>query len=235
MPIIDSSLGVFMRDPKPVKVCQWGDCPHAGIGYEDRKMKMCARCNFVRYCSKECQRADWGEHKLYCQIPPILDIGVWMEKHRPLFRWALIEALRLRNDPSKLLSYGLLVQITSMDRLVKGISPSPFLVKSTNRLSFSDMNAYAPAGTAALFPPTASYRIIEEGGIGQGVVLFKISSSQGGNSMFRPQYHDMLEIPSRQASGSATGWQNVVKGVVNGEIPISSLSRGIEAPPSRDE
>jgi hypothetical protein len=29
-------------------------------------LKRCGRCNMVRYCSKSCQRADWGRHKPDC-------------------------------------------------------------------------------------------------------------------------------------------------------------------------
>jgi hypothetical protein len=35
---------------------------------EDSKlsMKACSRCHNVHYCSKECQRLDWSNHKLIC-------------------------------------------------------------------------------------------------------------------------------------------------------------------------
>jgi len=32
------------------------------------KLMKCARCQSVSYCSRECQRADWKEHKAYCKI-----------------------------------------------------------------------------------------------------------------------------------------------------------------------
>ncbi len=32
------------------------------------KLMKCARCKSVSYCSRECQREDWKEHKVYCKI-----------------------------------------------------------------------------------------------------------------------------------------------------------------------
>ncbi|KAJ6504444.1 hypothetical protein DFH09DRAFT_1335327 [Mycena vulgaris] len=226
MPIIDSTYGIGIQDPKPVKVCQWIDCPDAGAGYADRKMKMCAKCNVVRYCSKACQRADWKEHKLYCQISPIMDIGGWMDKHESIFRWALIEALKVRTDPSKLLNYGLWVDISRMDRLVKGITPSPFLIESISILSFDEINKRAAPG---LCKPEASRAIAEAGGVGQGVVIFNTAPHRrSGYVMWRIERYDILEMPAGQDSPSL-GWESIVKGVVNGEIPISRL---IEAAPA---
>ncbi|KAJ6498447.1 hypothetical protein C8R47DRAFT_1193902 [Mycena vitilis] len=190
---------------------------------------MPGRCNVVRYCSKSCQRADWSEHKLYCQISPIMDIGEWMEVHEALFRWALIEGLDLRSEPSNILRDGLWVQMKRMDRLVKGISPSPFFVESTSPLLLSDMNKLVEAN---IFPPKESRAIIKAGGIGKGVVVFNVSSGPGGPDVWRVQYHDIFEKLSGPTSASNAAWQGIVKGVVNGTIPISSISRGIEAAPT---
>ena len=33
----------------------------------DVKLQFCARCGFVRYCSKECQTRDWASHSNFCQ------------------------------------------------------------------------------------------------------------------------------------------------------------------------
>ena len=35
----------------------------------DEKLLLCARCQTVRYCSKECQVSDWSTHKLKCVAP----------------------------------------------------------------------------------------------------------------------------------------------------------------------
>ena len=42
--------------------CQFANCVRAG-----RKLSHCARCESVQYCSKECQLADWQEHKKICK------------------------------------------------------------------------------------------------------------------------------------------------------------------------
>ncbi|KAF8209575.1 hypothetical protein K438DRAFT_1753919 [Mycena galopus ATCC 62051] len=222
MPVFDSRLGVFWADPKPAKVCQWSDCPDAGVVYKERKMKMCAQCKV----SRSCQRSDWSEHKLYCQNPPLLDIGQWMETHKSLFRWAVIEGLRLRSEPSNIVDHGLLVQITRMDRLLKGVAPSPFLLNSICVQPL--VTIYEMLRIPGKGPSGRSPAVINAGGIGQGIVVFALSN--GTSTLCQMQYHDIYEKPPGEASPSGRGWANVVKGVVNGEIPISLLSRMIEAP-----
>ncbi|KAI0823957.1 ankyrin [Trametes gibbosa] len=38
----------------------------AACGKQDVALKFCAKCGAVWYCSKECQRSDWRQHKLSC-------------------------------------------------------------------------------------------------------------------------------------------------------------------------
>ena len=40
-------------------------CSAAGCASEEAS-SVCARCHAVRYCSRECQRADWKAHKPVC-------------------------------------------------------------------------------------------------------------------------------------------------------------------------
>ena len=35
-----------------------------------RDLKVCSRCRRARYCSVECQRSDWKQHKSICSSPP---------------------------------------------------------------------------------------------------------------------------------------------------------------------
>ncbi|KAJ7184721.1 hypothetical protein C8R46DRAFT_1064882 [Mycena filopes] len=231
MPIIDSEYGVSIADPKPLKVCQWHQCPNAPSGYGDRKMKMCAKCNFVRYCSKEFQRADWSEHRLYCQIPPVMDIGAWADKHRALFRWALIEGLRLRSEPSNIERETIVVNIGVLDRLLHGSVPSPFLVESITRASIPVYDGKAFGG-----PPAQSREIIEAGGIGVGVVRFNIIKPRPGEDdadlIVRFQYHTIRERPSGEEGPPGMGWAKIARGILNGQIPVSSLSHMVEDGPA---
>ena len=40
--------------------CFWRDC------HSERARKKCGACQKKRYCSKECQRNDWPDHKNDC-------------------------------------------------------------------------------------------------------------------------------------------------------------------------
>ncbi|KAJ3774571.1 hypothetical protein FB446DRAFT_468456 [Lentinula raphanica] len=60
----DPALKIAIGGKNPVKICQYSACPRRETGYAGKKMKVCARCKHVRYCSKECQKADWAGHKM---------------------------------------------------------------------------------------------------------------------------------------------------------------------------
>ena len=45
----------------PCKVC--GKCAIGG------PLKRCSRCKQAFYCSKDCQKSDWPQHKRSCQPP----------------------------------------------------------------------------------------------------------------------------------------------------------------------
>ena len=40
----------------------------AFCGKDEASQPHCAGCNFVTYCSRECQRNDWITHKPTCQF-----------------------------------------------------------------------------------------------------------------------------------------------------------------------
>ena len=44
-------------------------CTGCGTHDPGGRMRKCARCMLVRYCSPECQRAHWKTHKKVCAPP----------------------------------------------------------------------------------------------------------------------------------------------------------------------
>jgi len=47
--------------------CHFGPCTHHETD-RNPKFQLCSRCNRVRYCCRECQKADWASHKRMCSI-----------------------------------------------------------------------------------------------------------------------------------------------------------------------
>ncbi|KAG6909321.1 hypothetical protein DXG01_001120 [Tephrocybe rancida] len=45
-------------------------CHRCGVVGADG-LKICGKCKFSRYCSRECQTADWPEHKKSCKTPRV--------------------------------------------------------------------------------------------------------------------------------------------------------------------
>jgi hypothetical protein len=58
---INHLAAVIMAPPKPTKKQQ--TCPRC----TDVATKSCATCKNIKYCSPECQQADWPSHKSLCQ------------------------------------------------------------------------------------------------------------------------------------------------------------------------
>ncbi len=50
MPMFMPELGIAWADPKPERLCQFPECPYKSKGYDGHKMKMCSKCQDVRYC-----------------------------------------------------------------------------------------------------------------------------------------------------------------------------------------
>ena len=50
--------------------CENPACARARAGAEPRpKLMLCSRCHGIQYCSVDCQRAHFAEHRTVC-VPP---------------------------------------------------------------------------------------------------------------------------------------------------------------------
>ncbi|KAJ7167643.1 hypothetical protein C8R46DRAFT_254264 [Mycena filopes] len=97
-------------------------------------LRRCSRCQIARYCSPECQRADWKDHKPRCQdVQDDMQDDEPMEKELKVFRkwtaawtdsllsWALFAA-NLANQPSDyLLTNSFYIIIERQPQAPKGV------------------------------------------------------------------------------------------------------------------
>ena len=66
-----------------------GACGAVEGGTGGVRLCACAACDAVRYCDRECQRADWTAHKLVCKILAIdREILVSVPPGNPTFAMA---------------------------------------------------------------------------------------------------------------------------------------------------
>ncbi|PIL33573.1 hypothetical protein GSI_04196 [Ganoderma sinense ZZ0214-1] len=170
MPLIDSRNKVIFGEINPEKRrCQYLFCQSF------RKHKACSKCKYVRYCSPECQKADWPNHKKVCGRfnTPIFDAAAWRDNYENLFRWAAMHALEAHWKLSKIRSHYLLVHVLYGDHLV-GATPSPFEVEAVEVISHAELRHIAHwSGDPDGKDVAECRKIQDEGGLGQATVLFR--------------------------------------------------------------
>ncbi|KZV62384.1 hypothetical protein PENSPDRAFT_692538 [Peniophora sp. CONT] len=95
-------------------------CHACGVRDVQKSLSRCARCQYHYYCSKACQKADWGTHKGFCKSrseflkmleaqkkeDPVIgqkftDWDEWLETPSTHRRDARISALGVHRDPSR--------------------------------------------------------------------------------------------------------------------------------------
>ncbi|KIY71280.1 hypothetical protein CYLTODRAFT_487345 [Cylindrobasidium torrendii FP15055 ss-10] len=82
------------------------------------KLSRCAGCQYVQYCSKECQKSHWPDHKSLCKERSMalkiaeaagskeetklaLDWIKWRDSNQPCNKECLVHALGIHSDPSR--------------------------------------------------------------------------------------------------------------------------------------
>ncbi|GJE94088.1 zinc finger MYND domain-containing protein [Phanerochaete sordida] len=210
MPIYDSTTGFAVQDPKAFKLgCQARDCPNHPE-YKGLKMKACAKCKFVRYCSKECQSADWQKHKKICRDPQLVDISAWLYEYRPIFEWVCSEAL-LRDGVNRTGTHHLLVDVISAGR-IGGAAPSPFYIMQPRTFPNTET---AHLGGLKMGNSDLSMWA-QEGDVGVAEVIFRFDMTY--------QRAERYGLPGPVSAEPAVhGWDELVRDVVNGTLTLEDV------------
>ncbi|KAF8175474.1 hypothetical protein K438DRAFT_1979702 [Mycena galopus ATCC 62051] len=129
MPTLQLKYGVIAPEDVQVeaaprlttRVCDLRDCK------KYKNLSKCTRCRTAMYCSKECQKADWPQHKAYCKMvekfPPQKDLEtggepplqrhlrLWSARFNGSLVCAAIVALELNKHPENFDKFGLVVTL----------------------------------------------------------------------------------------------------------------------------
>ncbi|KAJ6484060.1 hypothetical protein C8R45DRAFT_1000059 [Mycena sanguinolenta] len=99
----------------PVQFCSMDGC------YKHRDLKECGRCKSARYCSVECQRKNWKQHKPACEFnaaqfarvpePPLLEryLRNWTVRFDATLTGSCIRGLNLKLEWERIGQGGLLI------------------------------------------------------------------------------------------------------------------------------
>ncbi|KAF7376962.1 hypothetical protein MSAN_00114000 [Mycena sanguinolenta] len=141
----------------PVQFCSMDGC------YNYRNLKECGRCKSARYCSVECQRKNWKQHKPACEFnatqlarvsePPLLEryLRNWTVRFDATLTCACIRGLNLKFEWERIGQGGLLIfleprrhhNIGSRWRIQKaGVFPNEFIEEMIGKLDKGILKQY---------------------------------------------------------------------------------------------
>ncbi|KAH8831378.1 hypothetical protein DL96DRAFT_1587581, partial [Flagelloscypha sp. PMI_526] len=97
-------------------------CDQCGAAESNARFRVCGGCLTTQYCSDECQRSHWADHKRICKHTTMTKEGVpdkavvqslrrFTTNHQTLLNWAGYQALRVKRHPENIRRYGLLVNL----------------------------------------------------------------------------------------------------------------------------
>ncbi|KAK4500793.1 hypothetical protein PRZ48_008985 [Zasmidium cellare] len=64
---VEKNFWLSIEPPKPVYKKKEGCAKCETKASEETKLMICAACKTTEYCSRECQKEDWKDHKQYCK------------------------------------------------------------------------------------------------------------------------------------------------------------------------
>ncbi|KAK0437147.1 uncharacterized protein EV420DRAFT_1589018 [Desarmillaria tabescens] len=210
-------------ESKPERVCHFLQCPRKEKGYEGKKMRMCGKCQYIRYCSEACQKSDWRRHREYCREKlRFIDGSAWVEEHRWIFEWATLEALRVHTTDDLLHSFLQLdVMYGDLTRLGGRPEQTIFLSKASVT-PFSE----APWLTNMEVDNKEAQEIRDNGGTGRAFAFVCFRWERDGRMMAFPLRIDLtaLTTPGYQ---HISAWKPILYGVVREQISMDELAQDI--------
>ena len=147
-----------------------------------------------------------------------------------------MEAFEVHTDDSKILSNALVVTVLRGDHL-RGPMRRPFITQGARIMSSTDVVEmfHLPQATA-LSNMNKSLEIRQKGGMGQALVVFTCLPRTNGPTaptIFMLEGYALYDKPQRSSGYTHMAqWQAVLKGVANGDINVSDISRMIYSPQS---
>ncbi|KAJ7884163.1 hypothetical protein B0H14DRAFT_3857189 [Mycena olivaceomarginata] len=113
--------GEYVPSEWTTHMCDRRDCNN------HENLTKCSQCKSALYCSKECQKTDWKNHKPYCQMvvryPPKVDLvtggepplqrhlRLWNARFEDSLMFAAIVALDLYKRPENIDNLGLVITL----------------------------------------------------------------------------------------------------------------------------